>query len=173
MTSLTASTTWPPPTHSPWSGGSRLNCLPPLAVRWSRWLSPLKDVNSCGPPRMMLLGRATEALAAADAAPVVAPCWRARLRLGPRPRAAAAPRLAAPSGAHACGVSVGIGPRAPLPARVAGCFRPPDVRRPELDRGLSVTGGEGGSYPRRTLDPPDIRWTGLFTVSGFRSRVAR
>src|SRR5919201_4896149 len=49
MASFTLSTTSGPyegslgltlPTHSPWSGGSRLNWLPPAASRWSVWSSP-------------------------------------------------------------------------------------------------------------------------------------
>src|SRR6059036_3351134 len=49
MASLTDSTTsgpcegslgLTPPTHSPWSGGSRLNWLPPPAKRWSVWSRP-------------------------------------------------------------------------------------------------------------------------------------
>src|SRR6266516_1396468 len=51
-----------PPTHSPWSGGSRLNWLPPPANRWSVWSRPshprlfsftttevLEGVGACAP----------------------------------------------------------------------------------------------------------------------------
>ena len=48
MAVLIVSTTKPLPTHSPWSGGSRLNWVsvkaPVPAVRWSKWFRPAKCV---------------------------------------------------------------------------------------------------------------------------------
>src|SRR5205807_2523728 len=44
----TVSRTNPLPAQSPWSGGSRLNWLPPFADRWSTWLRPRKDWTKSG-----------------------------------------------------------------------------------------------------------------------------
>ncbi len=124
MASLTASTTCPLPTHSPWSGGSRLNWLPPLVSRCWRWLIPSKLARTCGPLRVTLFGAAALATPAAGRLAPAAPCLRLRLRFGPAEfalaaRAAAAPAASAPSwasGPKAFGISVDMAAGAPLPS---------------------------------------------------------
>src|SRR2546421_5181397 len=122
MASLTASTTCPLPAHSPWSGGSRLNWLPPLVSRCCRWLMPSKLCITRGPLRTTLFGAAalvTEP-AAARFAPF-APCVRLWLRLVPvalLPRAVAAAAASSPScasGPNALGISLDMAAGSPVP----------------------------------------------------------
>src|SRR5438874_1775047 len=122
MASLTASTTCPLPVHSPWSGGSRLNWLPPLVSRCCRWLMPSKLCITRGPLRTTLFGAAalvTEP-AAARFAPF-APCVRLWLRLVPvalLPRAVAAAAASSPScasGPNALGISLDMAAGSPVP----------------------------------------------------------
>ncbi len=47
-TLFVASTVYPPPTQSAWSGGSSENWFPPFASRWSRWFRPALVQSSSG-----------------------------------------------------------------------------------------------------------------------------
>src|SRR2546423_11375318 len=92
-----------------------LNWLPPLAVRCERWFIPSNDASSCGPPRVMALGRAgAAALVAAWPPPARAPCWRAKLRSDPRAPDPLGTRLA-PPGPPSPPISVGNDAGAPGP----------------------------------------------------------
>src|SRR5205809_1040754 len=172
--SLTDSTTWPPPAHSAWSGGSRLNWLPPLVSRWSRWLIPSNEDATRGPARLTLSAWTVFSGALAVALPCArTPCWRERLRFGPAARflvarcaraTASPPALSAPSrasGPKARGISVEMAAGAPLPFGLglnaalpvaSGGELGPRLGARHAGRSYSVSAGLSESWPIKTAN---------------------
>src|SRR6266536_1306115 len=172
------SSTKPLPAHRPWSGGSRLNWLPLLAVRWSKWSRPWNE--RCSPARPWTRSPATSGMArpAASArrgavcavgrtdrllpaaffclpAARVPPCRAIEGGGGrARPRGRS-PRRRPPASRRPAAPRTARRPgRARTPGPAAGPRTPRTRARPRGRRGTASPGAAAGRTPRRPVPAP-------------------